>query len=133
MSNLVVILGDQLNLKMSSLSDFNKETDSILMSEVREEATYVKHHKKKIAFVFSAMRHLSQSLKKQGFNVIYIKYDDSDNKGSLFEQTKLMCTQQSFSRIKIAHPGEYRLLEEIESWESKLNISLELTPDNRFM
>ena len=51
MSNLVVILGDQLNLKMSSLGDFNKDTDSILMSEVREEATYVKHHKKKIAFV----------------------------------------------------------------------------------
>lgn len=133
MSNLVVILGDQLNREMSSLYDFNKDTDSILMSEVREEATYVKHHKKKIAFVFSAMRHFGQSLKKQGFNVIYVRYDDPDNQGSLFEQVKLTCTQHSFSLIKVAHPGEYRLLKEIETWKSKLNAPLELTPDNRFM
>ena len=60
MHNLVIILGDQLNIEMSSLSDFNKENDVILMSEVHQEATYVKHHKKKIAFIFSAMRHFAK-------------------------------------------------------------------------
>jgi deoxyribodipyrimidine photolyase-like uncharacterized protein len=37
MSQLVVILGDHLNTKISSLANFNKETDKVLMSEVKEE------------------------------------------------------------------------------------------------
>ena len=52
---LRLILGDQLNENISSLRDVNKLTDNILICEVKSEATYVKHHKKKIAFLFSAM------------------------------------------------------------------------------
>jgi deoxyribodipyrimidine photolyase-related protein len=133
MSQLIVILGDHLNTQMSSLSNFNKETDMVLMSEVREEATYVKHHKKKVAFVFSAMRHFSSELESQGFITTYVKYDAADNRGSLFEQVKYTCTQHSFSTITIAHPGEYRLLEEVKTWESKLNITVNITSDNRFI
>jgi len=54
---LRLILGDQLSHDISSLEDATPQTDIILMCEVRTEATYVKHHKKKIAFIFSAMRH----------------------------------------------------------------------------
>ena len=133
MSQLVVILGDHLSTKISSLANFNKETDKVLMSEVKEEATYVKHHKKKIAFVFSAMRHFSDELQSQGFATIYVKYDAADNRGCLFEQVKHTCTQHSFSSITIAHPGEYRLLEEVKTWQSKLNIAVNITPDNRFI
>lgn len=133
MSNLVVILGDQLNVKMSSLDNFNKESDIVLLSEVREEATYVKHHKKKIAFVFSAMRHFSDYLTEQGYRVIYVKYDAPENKGSIFEQAKLVCKEHSVTTIKIAHPGEYRLLDDIKSWENKLKIKVDITPDNRFI
>ena len=53
---LRLVLGDQLSRKLSSLKGCNKSQDKILLAEVREEATYVKHHKKKIAFLFSAMR-----------------------------------------------------------------------------
>jgi deoxyribodipyrimidine photolyase-related protein len=58
---LRLILGDQLSYNISSLSDINPERDTILMCEVWEEATYVKHHKKKIAFLFSAMRHFDKT------------------------------------------------------------------------
>ena len=71
MSSIRLILGDQLSLSLSSLKDYNSNTDIILMCEVWNEATYVKHHKKKIAFIFSAMRHFAEMLKKQGFNVKY--------------------------------------------------------------
>ena len=50
--NLAVILGDQLNLKISSLKNFDPKEDNILLCEVLEEASYVKHHKKKIVFIF---------------------------------------------------------------------------------
>ena len=53
MSSLRLVLGDQLNVDMSSLTDCDKKKDTILMCEVWDEATYVKHHKKKIVFIFS--------------------------------------------------------------------------------
>ena len=49
---LCLILGDQLSPTLSSLTGLDPQNDIILMCEVRSEATYVKHHKKKIAFVF---------------------------------------------------------------------------------
>ncbi|MFY0614638.1 MAG: cryptochrome/photolyase family protein, partial [Hyphomicrobiaceae bacterium] len=55
--NLVVILGDQLSDMMSSLAASDPAKDAVLMMEVHKEATYVAHHPKKIAFLFSAMRH----------------------------------------------------------------------------
>ena len=44
MRNLVLILGDQLNKKISSLVGFDKDQDAILMCEVHDETKYVKHH-----------------------------------------------------------------------------------------
>ena len=56
MSRLIVILGDQLSRSISSLDGADKDHDSVLMCEVMAEATYVGHHKKKIAFIFSITR-----------------------------------------------------------------------------
>ncbi len=137
MHNLVIILGDQLNIEMSSLSGFDKETDVVLMSEVREEATYVKHHKKKIAFVFSAMRHFAKELTAKGYKVVYVEYDAPENLGSLYEQAKWACNRQSiaqpFSAVKVAQPGEYRLFDEVSTWQRKLGLPVEITADNRFI
>ena len=82
MKTLRLILGDQLSHDISSLKDCNKTEDIILMCEVWNEATYVKHHKKKIAFLFAAMRHYADDLKAQGYRVHYTKLDDPDNAGS---------------------------------------------------
>jgi len=73
MTILRLILGDQLSPAISSLSDCNKSDDMILMAEVMEEATYVKHHKKKIAFLFSAMRHFAAGMEEKGYKVAYTK------------------------------------------------------------
>ena len=76
---LCLILGDQLSPTLSSLTGLDPQNDIILMCEVRSEATYVKHHKKKIAFVFSAMRHFAKELSGEGYNIRYVKYDDPYN------------------------------------------------------
>ena len=52
MSILRVILGDQLTDSISSLQGCDKTRDTILMSEVFEEATFIQHHKKKLTFIF---------------------------------------------------------------------------------
>ena len=64
--NLILVLGDQLSPNLASLRAARPERDAVLLVEVREEATYVKHHKKKIAFLFSAMRPLRGASARRG-------------------------------------------------------------------
>jgi len=60
---LVLILGDQLDLKGAALRDFDFKTDEVVMIESIPEAQYVWSHKAKIALFLSAMRHFAKSLK----------------------------------------------------------------------
>ena len=57
MSNLILILGDQLTTAISALDNADRERDRIVMAEVHDEANYTNHHKKKLVLLFSAMRH----------------------------------------------------------------------------
>ena len=89
MGNIRLILGDQLSESISSLRDYNSETDIILMCEFWDDFTYVKHHKKKIAFIISAMRHFAQMLQEKGHDVEYVKLSDPDNTGSFTDAIKI--------------------------------------------
>ena len=82
MGVLRLVLGDQLSPDISSLMDAAPD-DLILMAEVAEEATYVRHHKKKIAFLFAAMRHFAAELDAAGHSVRYVRLVDAGNAGSL--------------------------------------------------
>ena len=58
-----LVLGDQLSDSLTALEGIDLRNDVVLMAEVRDEATYVRHHKQKIALVFAAMRsHASRGL-----------------------------------------------------------------------
>ena len=85
---LRLILSDQLNESISSLSDLDPKRDLIKISEVWDQATFVKHHKKKLVLIFSSMRHFSKELLSKGFNVHYTKLDDPSNPISLFSELK---------------------------------------------
>ena len=52
------------------------------MMEVADETTYVRHHKQKIAYILSAMRHHAEALREAGWTVDYVALDDPDNSGS---------------------------------------------------
>ncbi|OYW73542.1 MAG: hypothetical protein B7Z26_11945, partial [Asticcacaulis sp. 32-58-5] len=76
---LRVILGDQLSTRLEIIRSVDRAKDVILIAEVGDEAAYVKHHVKKIAFVFAAMRHYADALTKAGYTVRYVKLDDPEN------------------------------------------------------
>ena len=80
---LIAILGDQLSIELSSLEGLNPDNSVVLMAEVDDEAAYVRHHKAKLAYVFSAMRHHAEALADRGWTVDYVKLDDPHNSGSL--------------------------------------------------
>lgn len=133
MKTLRFILGDQLNLKISSLQDCDKKTDIILMCEVWDEATYVKHHKKKIVFILSAMRHFANELTTKGYKIDYVKLTDSHNTQSFNDEVQRAIKRHKIERVIITHPGEFRVLEDILRWEQLFNITLELREDHRFL
>mgnify|MGYP001158723369 FL=1 len=133
MATLILVLGDQLTPSLPVLSQADKANDRVLLAEVKEEATYVKHHKKKIAFLFSAMRHFAKQLTEHGFGVTYIKYDSAENKGSLLEQIKHTLAKGSFDHVKVTMPGEYRLYKSMQQWQQVLNVPVTIEDDPRFL
>ena len=133
MKTLRFILGDQLNQAISSLDGCNKKTDIILMCEVWDEASYVKHHKKKIVFLFSAMRHFANELTTKGYKVDYVKLTNSHNTQSFNGEVQRAIKRHMIERVIITHPGEFRVLEDILHWEQLFNITLELREDHRFL
>lgn len=131
--NLIFILGDQLSPEISSLREADPEQDAILMCEVMAEATYVRHHKLKIAFIFSAMRHFAEDLRQQGFQVIYRKLEDADNKGSFREELRAAVQEISPQNVIVTEPGEWRVLEDMKSWQQLTGVPVEIRPDSRFL
>jgi deoxyribodipyrimidine photolyase-related protein len=130
---LRVILGDQLSPTLSCLHDTDKDRDTVLLCEVQQEATYVKHHKKKLVFIFSAMRHFAQELRDAGHRVIYHKLDDA-TAFSRFSDAVIGATQgASFDEIVVTEPSEFRVLEEIKLWPELLNVPVDIRPDTRFL
>ena len=126
-------MGDQLSKDISSLKGCIKSIDTILICEVLNEAIYVKHHKKKIAFLFSAMRHFARELHESGYRVSYTKLEDKQNSGFLKNEITRALKQEKFDKIVVTQPGEYRVKEGIKSWATDFSISIEIREDDRFL
>lgn len=133
MSALRLILADQLSASLASLQGLNKLTDTVMFCEVMEEATYVPHHPKKIAFLFAAMRHFAQSLETAGVRVRYIKLDDTHNTGNFTDEVQRAVQALQPSHLILTEPGEYRVWERMCLWKTTLGIPVEILPDTRFL
>ncbi len=111
----------------------DKAADSVLIVEVMEEATYVRHHKKKIAFLFSAMRHFADELRRLGINVRYVKLEDSENTGSFTGEVARAIAFLKPLKLIVTEPGEWRVLEMMQHWREELPIPIEIREDTRFL
>ncbi|WP_029030578.1 cryptochrome/photolyase family protein [Salinarimonas rosea] len=133
MKTLRLLLGDQLTRAISSLTDLAAERDVVLMVEVAEEATYVRHHKQKIAFLFSAMRHFADELAREGIAVDYVRLDDPGNEGSFSAELARAVARHAPDRVVVTEPGEWRVLEAMRDWREELGVPVEIREDNRFL
>lgn len=133
MTILRFILGDQLSKSISSLEGCDKDNDIIFMCEVWDEATYVHHHQKKIAFLFSAMRHFANELRQSGYQMVYHKLDDADNTGSFYSELKRIIAQYNITKIVITEAGEYRVQQNIKQWQDDVGITVDIRADHRFL
>ncbi len=132
-TDLVFILGDQLSPSISSLNATSRDDARILMAEVMDEASYVPHHKKKIAFLFSAMRHFAESLRADGWRVDYVRLDDDGNSGSFTGELKRAIERHGADRVLVTEPGEWRVRQDMETWEDETGLPVEILEDDRFL
>lgn len=130
---LILLLGDQLSPSIFSLADFDKDLDVIMMCEVMEEATYVRHHKKKIAFVFSAMRHFAAELRNAEYRLHYVLIDDAENTGSFGGELGRAVRLFHPQGVRVTDPGEWHVLEHLKSCAAQLPCPMEILPDDRFI
>ncbi|MFN7186401.1 MAG: cryptochrome/photolyase family protein, partial [Alphaproteobacteria bacterium] len=133
MGALRLILADQLSESIAALQGLDKAQDTVMLCEVMEEASYVPHHPKKIAFLFSAMRHFAAELEAKGVRVRYVRLNDAENTGSFTGEAARALKAPGISRLIITEPGEYRVREMIKNWAATLGIPVEILPDTRFL
>ncbi|NML93286.1 cryptochrome/photolyase family protein [Novosphingobium olei] len=130
---LVLILGDQLSPAISSLADRTPDDTVVLMAEVADETTYVRHHKAKIALVLSAMRHFATELRQAGWTVDYVRLEDEGNSGSLTGEVARAIARHDARGVQVTEPGEYRLRQAMEQWREDLPVRLRILADTRFV
>ncbi len=130
---LRLVLGDQLTPDIAALADLDHERDIVLMVEVHDETVYVPHHKQKIAFILSAMRHFAQELRDQGVNVDYVNLDAEQNAGSFGGELKRAITRHSPDRIVVTEPGEWRVWQMMQDWREECGVPFEIREDDRFI
>lgn len=130
---LVLILGDQLTPTALSLRGADKARDVVLMCEVWDEATYVRHHKKKIAFIFSAMRHFAEELRASGWTVDYRTLDDTGPSSSFTSEVERAVKRHKAKRVVVTSPSEWRVLDAMRGWQDRLGIPVDILDDDRFV
>ena len=130
---LVPVLGDQLSRHLASLKGSSREDTIVLMMEVHEEATYVKHHKQKIVLILSAMRHFAAELRRDGWTVDYVALDDPENSGSFTGEVARAVERHAPGAIRVVEPGEWRVRAAMDEWADKFACPVEILPDDRFV
>lgn len=126
---LVLVLGDQLSPDLASLKAADKARDVVVMAEVRDEAVYVRHHPKKIALIFAAMRKFAEALRTAGWTVQYTEYDDTENAGSIVGELLRRADEVGAKEVLATEPGDWRLIEALQA----APIPVTLREDDRFL
>jgi len=128
-ARLVLVLGDQLSVGLSALRDADKANDIVVMAEVAAEAEYVRHHPKKIALIFAAMRKFAKALAQDGWEVRYTQLDDTENAGSIVGELLRRAQETGAKDVLATEPGEWRLIEELQN----APMPVTLVQDDRFI
>ena len=109
------------------------EGSVVLLMEVAHEAEHVPHHRTKLVFLFSAMRHFAQELREMGWTVDYIELTDPDNTGDFTGEVMRALNRHDIDLIRVCEPSVYRVLEIVKSWQADLDVPVSITFDDRFI
>ena len=133
--NLILILGDQLNLDNPALEGFDAAQDHILMVEAPHESTQVWSHKARIVLFLSAMRHFYACLESQypcALQGTYLKLGEHDFANLKDAWAHYIGALQP-QKVIVCEPGEYRLEQDLIALCKAQNVQLVIRDDTHFM
>ena len=130
---LIPILGDQLSADLAALRRADQRDAVVVMMEVAAEATSVRHHPKKIAFIFGAMRHFAAELRAAGWTVDYIRLDDPENTQSFDGEVARAAVRHGAAAITTVEAGEWRVIDSQTRWGALTGLPCTILPDDRFI
>ena len=124
---LNLILGDQL---FQNHPCFTNEVGDFAMIECHQQATRLKYHKYKLAYIFSSMREYRDKQKLLGKEIQYFCLD----KNSCFESTiTKLVLQKSYTKIKTAKINNKFFRKMLLEICQKLNLELEELESEMFL
>lgn len=132
MRNLILILGDQLNLDASAFDGFDPAVDRVFMAEVREESTQVWSSQPRIAVFLAGMRHLKGRLEERGYPLEYRYLEDPENLGTLALELDAAIQRGRPRQLIMTAPGDWRVLQDLTGVARRHELSLEIRDDRTF-
>ena len=132
MTELALVLGDQLSPAHPALQSLPTAGGAVLMIEAPGEAVHVWSHKARIALFISAMRHFRDELRARGVTVHYVALGDS-SKAGLAERLREQLQQLRPKVLRCTEPGEWRLQQGIEAAARDAAVPLRWLDDTHFM
>lgn len=133
--NLVLVLGDQLDRRLSALDDYDAERDVIWMAENSTEATHVWSHKRRLVLFFAAMRHYRDELRQRGYEVWYhaLEIDARRDSGSDFGAIlSTAINELTPQRLVMTECGDYRVHRMLINCAKSHSLTLQVRPDRHF-
>jgi len=130
--NLIVVLGDQLDLDAAAFDGFDERLDAVWMAEVDEESTHVWSSKLRTALFLSAMRHFALALQAAGRMLHYTRLDAASNAGSLPAQLQADLLRLRPARLVMTAPGDWRVLQALRAVAAAKGLALDIREDRHF-
>ncbi len=130
--NVVIVLGDQLDLQSAALEGFDTTQDVVWMAEVAQESTHVWSAKQRIAVFLSAMRHFAAELNARGLPVHYTRLDNDNNLGTLALELGQAIDLMHPAKLVLTAPGDWRVLQSLRAVAVHKQLPLDLRDDIHF-
>jgi len=132
MRDLIIVLGDQLDLDASAFDGFDAGVDAVWMAEVAGESTQVWSSKPRTALFLAAMRHFARALQSAGRPLHYTALDAAANAGSLAAQLQADIERLRPARLVMTAPGDWRVLQAIKAVAAARDLALDIREDRHF-
>ena len=133
--NLILVLGDQLDLEAAAFDGFDVTHDAVWMAEAHEESTYVWSSKQRITLFLSGMRHFAQALRDAGRPLHYHRLDDTSpvaDLSSLGAKLQADLVKLKPQRVVMTAPGDWRVFQQLKAAVEAAGLKLEVCEDRHF-
>ena len=130
--NLVLVLGDQLDLQSAAFDGFDRRCDLIWMAELAQESDHVWSHKARSTLFLTAMRHFAAGLKEREMPLRYLQLGHHRHRG--FDQAlRAEIESNRPERLLVVEPGDHWVMLLLRGAAAQAGVELEVRSDRHFL